>query len=174
MSTGKAKVTDPPHDSDGPLRAVLDTNVWVNIFLHKTVRDPKQPYAEIDEALKAREFVPVYCPETRDELEYMLKRGKNVGVKYNIRPELVDEFLGAIFYEADAGVFVEIAGNVFVSSDPDDDMFAEAAVAGRAQFLVTEDPHLHEHSVKQYLCPHGIRVVWPNQFRQALRGLRAS
>jgi predicted nucleic acid-binding protein len=171
MTTGTVWVEDPPHEPDGPVKAVIDTNVWVNIFLQKAVSDPRQPYADIDSALKDREFVPIYCAETRDELDYILKDGRNVGVKYKIRPDLVDDFIGAIFYEA--GIFVEITGYVFVSSDEDDDMFAEAAVVGGAQFLVTEDPDLHEDSVKQYLCPHGIRVIWPNQFRRMLGELRA-
>jgi hypothetical protein len=51
-----------------------------------------------------------------------------------------------------------------VSKDPDDDKYLAAAVAGRASFVVTGDPHLM--TVGQY---EGIRIVNPRAFLD-LRG----
>jgi putative PIN family toxin of toxin-antitoxin system len=155
-------------EAGGRIRAVLDTNVWVDIFLHDVILPPKQPYTAILDAFFDDKFEPVYCAETRDELEQVLKYAKSVGIKYNTSPALVDEFIQSMLQDQHAGVFVEITGEVFVCSDEDDDKFAEAAVVGHARYLVSNDPHLHEHAVKQYLAPHGIRVLWAPEFRKIL------
>jgi len=59
-----------------------------------------------------------------------------------------------------------VAGDVEVASvcsDPDDDKYVAAAIAGRAPFVVTGDPHLltlGEHE--------GIRMITPRAFLDLL------
>jgi len=55
---------------------------------------------------------------------------------------------------------IQVSG---VSTDPDDDKSLAAAVAGRASFVVTGDPHLL--TVGEY---EGIRVVNPRAFLDLL------
>ncbi len=54
------------------------------------------------------------------------------------------------------------------SSDEEDDVFIETAVIGEARYLVSEDAHLRENAVKRHLDRHGIRVLYPKQFRKSL------
>ena len=46
-----------------------------------------------------------------------------------------------------------------VQDDPDDDKFVEAAVAGAADYIITQDKHLLK--IKQF---EGIRIVTPEEF----------
>src|SRR6266542_1863763 len=46
-----------------------------------------------------------------------------------------------------------------VEADPDDDMFIECAVEGKADYLVSGDPHLTD--IKEY---EGIQILTPAQF----------
>jgi len=54
-------------------------------------------------------------------------------------PELAAEWLDVI---AVAAIFVEPQENIQVCRDPNDDMFLEAAVAGRADYLISGDQDL--------------------------------
>jgi len=151
------------------IRAVLDTNVWINVFLHKFIRPPKQPYRDIGDALANGEFVAVYCEECFDELVYMLTES-NLARAYGIDPIKGGEFVGIALTKS--GEQVEITGDVAFSSDPDDDAFAEAALVGQVDFLVTDDTDLHEEAVIARLRNAGVRVVWSKQFRTALQQRR--
>jgi len=42
----------------------------------------------------------------------------------------------------------------------------EAAVAAGARYLVSENSDLHEPSVMLHLNAHGVRVLYPHQFRK--------
>ena len=71
--------------------------------------------------------------------------------------------------------FMEIAPNVkwidryyrwqLIKADPDDDKFADCAVAGRADYLVTEDKHFN---VLREISFPKINVVGVEEFRQYL------
>lgn len=151
------------------LRVVIDTNVWINVFVHKFLKSPKQPYTEIASALTAGEFVPVYCEECFDELVYMLTDSE-LAKHYGIDPVKGGEFVGIVL--AKGGEQVEITGNVFLSSDPDDDAFAETALVGQVDILVSDDKDLHEVAVTTELGKSDIRVLWSSQFRAVLKRRR--
>lgn len=51
------------------------------------------------------------------------------------------------------------------SRDPDDDILLACALEGRADYLVSGDPHLLE--IKYY---HGVQIVTPRQFLEILAG----
>ena len=50
-----------------------------------------------------------------------------------------------------------------VDKDPDDNKFIEAAVEGKADYVVTQDKHLLE--IKQYT---GINIITPEEFLQII------
>lgn len=164
---------DLSNEEDCRLRVVLDTNVLVGMFLHDVILPPQHPYTDILDAFFDGKFAPIYCAETRDELDVVLKYAKSVGRKYNISPDLVDEFIQSVLQDEHAGILVTITSEIFVSSDVDDDKFAEAAAVGGAAYLVTNDPHLHEQAVKGYLAGYKCRVLLPYQFRGVLRNIPA-
>lgn len=152
--------------TDRRLLAVLDTQVWIDIFLRQAILDPTQPYTAIFDAFLDDEFIPVYCRQTFDELHWMLSASRDVAQHYRIDPLDARDFVEAIFYQA--GEFVAITGQVHVSSDPKDDLFVEAALTAKAAVLVAEDAHLHESAVHTLLGKNGIKLLYPKQFRKLL------
>lgn len=157
-------------------RAVIDTQVWVFVFEHEILEDfeSKQPYRAILEALEAGQFVPIFSPETLAELQYMLTKSKTVAQRFNIDGALAQYFIDAISASEVGAVMVEILQPPQICSDPDDDDFIETAVVGKARYLVSEDAHLHEDAVKRHLAGHGIRVIYPRQFRKMLETASSS
>ncbi len=154
-----------------PLLVVLDTQVWIDIYLRLAILDPSQPYTAIFDALSDDEFVPVYSRPTLDELRRMLTTSRAVAQHYRIDPNDAVEFIESIFYGV--GEFVEITGTLRVSSDVDDDMFVETAIAARAHVLVAENRDLHEPAVRRLLHAKGVAVLYPKQFRNFLAKRRA-
>jgi predicted nucleic acid-binding protein len=155
--------------SQPPIRAVLDTGVWVDIYLQNEIYDPKQPYRAILDAFFAREFVPVYSEETFDELLRVLTRGRLIA-KHGIDPVKGGAFVGIVLTKAAEEVSIE--GAFHVSTDEDDDPIAETALVAKVDFLVADDQHLHEPRVIAALQAAGIKVVWAKQFRKALHDRR--
>ncbi len=155
--------------SIGRERAVIDTQVWVFIFEHETLEnfESKQPYRTILEALEVRRFVPIFSSETLDELRYVLTKSKAVAQRFNVDQVLARYFIDAISSAEVGAVIVEIKDPPRISSDREDDVFIETAVIGEARYLVSEDAHLHENAVKRHLDRHGIRVLYPKQFRKS-------
>lgn len=151
-----------------PIRAVIDTQIWIFTYLNEFHDDDasKQPYRAILEALEAGKFVPAFSPETLDELKYMLTSSQSVSRKFRVDRTLAEYFVDAISSTSVGAVLVEIGEPPAVSSDPDDDEFIETAIVAHAQYLVSEDKHLHEGPVYEYLNARGIRVLYPNQFRK--------
>lgn len=154
-----------------PLLAVLDTQVWIDIYLRLAILDPTQPYTAIFDAFIDGEFIPVYSRPTFDELKYMLTSSRDVAQRFRIDVANATEFVESIFYGA--GEFAEISGEIQVSSDKRDDMFVETAMVAHAYALVAEDGDLHEDPVRCLLRENGIRLLYPKQFRKLLEDKRA-
>lgn len=159
--------------SDRP-RAVIDTQVWVFVFERESLHafESKQPYRAILEALANGQFTPVFSPETLDELQYMLTKSKAIAQRFNIDVTLAAYFIDAISSVDVGAIVVDIGEPQRICSDPDDDAFIETAIAGKARYLVSEDADLHEDAVKRHLATHGIRVVYPKQFRKILEATK--
>lgn len=156
------------------IRAVIDTQIWIKIYLRLGVRlDPKQPYTDITASLHAGEVTPIYCAETIEELDYMLTRSVDVAQYFHLDPATSRAFVRD--YVCALGEEVAISGAVHVSSDEDDDPFVEAAIIGHAECLVSDDQHLHEAKVTLELRKHGIRpTLWSPEFRKLLRDRRSA
>lgn len=114
-----------------PLRAVLDTNVFVSAFLS---RNPSSPTRELIERWKNSEFVLLISDALADELiEKLLQKGV---VLYQVL-----EFTALLGQLAD---WIEVPAEAvrpLIARDPDDDHVIACAVVGKANCLVTYDPH---------------------------------
>ena len=109
------------------MKVVLDTNI---LFVSVSERSPYYP---IYRSLKNRAFQIVVTTDIL--LEYREVIGEEMG------QEVVDDLLA----------FLNNASNVLqiekyyywnlIATDPDDDKFVDAAVAGNADFIVTNDKH---------------------------------
>jgi uncharacterized protein len=133
------------------LRAVLDANVFVSAAIH-----PGGPPGRIIERfLGADGFTLVLSEaivrEVLRALEYPRVRRY---VRHDLDPALWFEDL-VVLAELVSGT-VQVSG---VSEDPDDDKYLAAAIAGRASFVVSGDPHLL--MVGEY---EGVRIITPRSF----------
>ena len=128
---------------------VLDTNVFVSAVLGGTLE------AVIDH-WRAGRFTLVVTDEVVGEYLAVLRRPK-----FGLLPDVIDDVIGYVFRRAEFVTPVERLR--VVESDPKDDKFLEAAVAGEAALIVSGDRHLS--SLGAY---RGIPIVSPREFLDRL------
>jgi len=143
-----------------PLVALLDTNVWVSAFLK-----PSGPPGRLVAAWSRNNFSAVTSPSQLTELAEVL-----------LRPRLTRRFK---YTHADAATFirliaahasvVETRGVLKICRDPDDDEILEAAIHGKAQYLVTRDDDLkRDLDIIKMARRNRVRVVSVRQFLHRL------
>jgi putative PIN family toxin of toxin-antitoxin system len=137
------------------MRAVLDTNVVVSATL---IRGGKED--RILRAWQREAFELVLSPQILDEMGRALFYEKLRRARWMTEEEV------AVLVRSVARDSVLVSGRVRVevSRDPDDDKFLEAAIEGRAQYVVTGDKDLL--GLKTY---RGVRIVTPAAFLTILR-----
>lgn len=137
------------------LRAVLDANVFVSA----AIRPGGPPGRIIERFLGEHGFTLVLSEDIVREVLRALEYPKvRRYVRRDLDPALWFEDL-VVLAEFVAGT-VQVTG---VSDDPDDDKYLAAAIAGRASFVVTGDPHLL--TVREY---EGVRIITPRSFLDVL------
>lgn len=137
---------------DGPmLRAVLDTNVWLNTLLARHHIHP------ILRALRDRRFRLVTSEALIRELLEVLGRPEWQTI---VTPANVHGLLAIL---RDAAEFVLPLESVTICDDPTDAKFIDCALAGHVDYLVTGDRDLLR------LHPfRGIAIVRPGEFLREL------
>ena len=135
-------------------RAVFDTNVFVSASLSKNVNSPTR---ELLERWKRNEFTLIICDQIAKELiEKLVERG--------ISPEAIVEQISALVRSAE---WVVVTGEKIETllSDPDDDVVLACAVEGKANYLITYDPHF-DSLQGDY---RGIKILKAIPFLEVLR-----
>ncbi len=100
-----------------------------------------------------------------DELREVLLRPK-FSRKYDITKRDVDSYVELI---GERATVVEITGQAFGCSDPDDEMFVENAILGKAHAVVSGDPDLtKDETIIKLLHEHGVAVLDPHRLIEAL------
>ena len=113
------------------LRAVFDTNVFVSALLS---HNPTSPTRELMRRWRNDEFVLLVSQAILEEVVEKLR-------EHGIKEEQIYELLLTISRVAEwVDAPAEMVQPV-VTADPDDDQILACAVAGQADFLVTNDPH---------------------------------
>ena len=116
----------------GPVsRAVLDANIYVAAYLSK---NPRSPNRELFQRWRAHEVVLLV---SRAILEEIVEKFDARGIDPRLTVELIAHIMADAEY---IDVTVEDVQRVIVG-DPDDDRVLACAVVGRADYLVTYDPH---------------------------------
>jgi putative PIN family toxin of toxin-antitoxin system len=90
----------------------------------------------------------VYSPRIKDENLFILEK---------VRPDR--GFVHRVIRFYSRAVLVRPSERVRLCEDHDDDKYFEAALAGKADYIITNDRHLLEHDGWR-----GIRVVKPGEF----------
>lgn len=111
-------------------RAVFDTNVFLSAALSKSLTSPTR---ELLARWEHDEFTLLTCEALAAELIEKL-------IEHQIEPQLIARLVAALRLLAD-WVTVPDSSIVPMLADPDDDIVLACAVLGKADFIVTYDPH---------------------------------
>ena len=122
---------------------VLDTNLLIAGRWNK-----KSSSLKIIESVISGELNAVYSPRIRDENLFILEKVKT--------PR---EYLDRIFKFMDCSQIVHPKTRADVSRDKSDNMYLDAAVEGKADYVISNDIHLLE--LKEYM---GVKILRPGEF----------
>lgn len=136
------------------IRAVLDTNIFVSAALSKNVNSPTR---ETLERWKRGEFVLLICTPLAEEIIEKL-------LDHRVDEEKVGVLVETL---ANWAEWVEVPAEKIEAllSDPDDNVIVACAVEGKANYLVTYDPHFDSLN-DEY---RGVKIVKAIPFLEALR-----
>ncbi|MEK7810017.1 MAG: putative toxin-antitoxin system toxin component, PIN family [Chloroflexota bacterium] len=136
------------------LRAVFDTNVFLSAALSKNSNSPTK---ELLARWEREEFVLLICEALSDEItEKLIERAA---------PPLVAAQQIAVLKQLAEWVEVPSESIVRVLADPDDDVVLACATIGKADYIITYDPHFDSLG-GEYL---GIKILKAIPFLQILR-----
>jgi putative PIN family toxin of toxin-antitoxin system len=140
----------------GQIRAVFDTNIYVAAYLSKNRRSPNK---ELFQRWRDGEFVLLTSGAI---LEEVIEKFDGRGIDQALTVELISQIL----VDAEYVVTSDDQIATVVVGDPDDDQVLACAVTGKADYLVTYDPHFDclEGAYQ------GIRVLDGLNFLYVVRG----
>jgi len=130
-------------------KVVLDTNVFVSAYLK-----PNRISVKVVDLWILGVFQLVVCEEILDEYSEILLRK---GISYNLVKELNKQIWNT-------AIKIKIHKRLnLVKDDPDDDKFIECALEGKANIIVSGDPHLLKLEVFR-----GIKILTPKEYLELL------
>ena len=131
------------------MRVVIDTNIIVSAYLGGVLEG-------IIIAWKSGKFTLVVSREIAEEYLEVLRRPK-----FRIEQVEVDDFAALLLDRAEFVIPLEAI--TVVKDDPTDDKFLEAAIAGKANLIISGDAHLLD--LKSF---RNIPVITARQFVEKL------
>lgn len=132
------------------MRVVLDTNLIIASRFN-----PRSSSGRILRMCMERELQAVYTPEIKNENLFILE-------KVRPGPDIIDKVVR--FYSR--AELTRVRESVKVCEDPDDNKYLEAALAGKADYIITNDRHLLELDGWK-----GIRIIRPREFLKKVKGI---
>ena len=136
------------------IRTVVDTNTLVSALIK-----PRGRLGQLLQHLRDRDFIFLYSRATLDELADVLNRPR-MRHKYGLSEADIQTVIGLILLRGESVTPVK---RLQVCRDPKDNRFLEAALAGRADVIVSGDQDL------LVLQPfEGIPIVKPAEFLDML------
>ena len=152
----KGKPSSREEETKALPRAVLDANVYVAAYLS---RNPRSPNKELFQRWRDSQFVLLV---SKAVLKEVVEKFGELGIDQQLTLELVTHIL------ADAE-YVHVSEDdvqSIILADPDDDHVLACAVVGRADYLVTYDPHF-DCLGSEY---RGVKIVDGLHFLYIVRG----
>ena len=135
----------------GKKKIVLDTNIFISALGWKG--KPKEIFNRIID----HEFELILSHHQLEELQRVIEYQK-----FNFSEDQKTQFLAIIL---EVATLVETSQNVYViEEDPDDNRILEAAIAGKADYIISGDEHLLQ--LKEYQT---IKILNADNFLKLLR-----
>ena len=143
-----------------PLVALLDTNVWVSAFLK-----PTGPPGQVITRWRRNDLIVVTSLSQLAEIAEVLSRPRLIR-RFEYSAREIETFVRLIAGRANV---VQASGELKICRDPDDDEILEAAIRGKAPYLVTRDDDLkRDLDLIKVARRYGVRVVSVRQFLRRL------
>jgi putative PIN family toxin of toxin-antitoxin system len=143
-----------------PPVALLDTNVWVSALLK-----PTGPPGQVVERWRQGDFNVITSLSQLSEILEVLNRPR-LAERFRYSPREAEMLVRLIAARAN---IVETSGDLKICRDPDDDEILEAAISGKATYLVTRDDDLkRDLDLIKMARRHRVRVVSVRQFLRLL------
>ncbi|MBI1821720.1 MAG: putative toxin-antitoxin system toxin component, PIN family [Nitrospirae bacterium] len=143
-----------------PVRAVIDTNIWVSALLN-----PFGFPARLRKAFEEGAFHAVVSEPIIKEISDVLSRPR-IKSRYGVSEHNVQELLILIEERSE---HVLLSGDIDICRDKDDDLIIETAVKGKAGYLVTRDDDIKfDKDVSAYLSKYDISVLSVAKFLNLL------
>ena len=141
--------------------AVIDVNLLVRGILSS-----KGGSRALIVAFKRCEFVPVTSRRHLAEL-YGVLGYRRLTRKWPIARRIRNRIVAQLYQRV---IWVEPEGTLHLCRDPRDDYLLEAALLGRAAYLVSEDSDLYDDpAILKFLSQRGVQVVRLAEFLTILR-----
>lgn len=134
------------------LRAVFDTNVFISAVLS---RSPRSPTRELIERWKVGELTLLVSDALLAELvEKLLEK--------SIDPNRITDLVTSILQMAEWVDVPAATVRPVILQDPDDDHVLACAVVGKADYLVTYDPHFDPlgGSYESFQITKALPLLW--------------
>ena len=122
-------------DALTPLRVVIDTSVVIPILVNP---EPERNW--LCQLWQSRNIEPLLNSETRQELEAQLKRASPTVKEYPAHRFAQSRM--RLYQPYCREIPLQVVPDAPVCRDPNDQMFVELAIAGRASFLISRDDDL--------------------------------
>lgn len=143
------------------MNVLLDANVWISAFLN-----PAGPPAQLRTAWFQHRFTAVVAPTLLDEIRATLTEPR-LSRKYGVVRAEVESFIELLLLRS---VVVFPTGAVTRCRDRRDDFLLEAALLGRAEYLVSRDDDLkRDADLIRAMEQEGVRITSVRQFLRHLR-----
>jgi putative PIN family toxin of toxin-antitoxin system len=152
----KGKLSSREEETRTPLRAVLDANVYVAAYLS---RNPRSPNKELFRRWRDSQFVLLV---SKAVLKEVVEKFGKLGIDQRLTLDLVAHILANAEYVHVSEEDVK----PIILADPDDDHVLACAVVGKANYLVTYDPHF-DCLGSEY---RGVKIVDGLHFLYVVRG----
>ena len=128
------------------LKAVVDTNLFISGLFGKGSLS-----AKLQDLWINQDFELVTSIEIMKEVSRVLQYPR-IREKFHPKDEAIKRFFRLVFRKA--AITKDIYKTDRISDDPSDNKFLACALEGKADFIVSRDPHLR--NLKQF---HGIKII---------------
>lgn len=144
-----------------PLKAVIDTNVWISALIN-----PFGYPARLRKHFENGDFTTIISEPILDEIADVLSRPR-IKDKYNITEDAIKELLILIEEKAE---HVLLSNNINICRDEDDDLVIETAIRGNAKYIVTRDDDVKfDLKISAFLSKYNISVLTIAKFLKLLK-----